>query len=113
VCVCVCVCFFLPFCMQQQQQQQQHNSGTKFYSLNDTVVQHNAGMLTIHCGQLLHGGQKITSGVRYIMAGFVSISSPHLNTDAVFESKTIRATNFDIPDYFYLEALFDKIGSNQ
>ena len=101
----------LSFTMLLNDPSEFEGGGTKFKGLNDTVLQHEVGMLTIHCGQLLHGGQKITSGKRYIMAGFISISSPHLNTDVVLESKTIRANNYDIPDAFYLETLFDKIES--
>ena len=101
----------LSFTMLLNDPSEFEGGGTKFKGLNDTVLQHEVGMLTIHCGQLLHGGQKITSGKRYIMAGFISASSPHLNADVVLESKTIRANNYDIPDEFYLETLFDKTES--
>jgi hypothetical protein len=46
--------------------------GTWFNSLNDAVKIDEGEMIT-HASGLLHGGQAITSGKRYIMVGFVIV----------------------------------------
>eukprot|EP00940_MAST-03C_sp_MAST-3C-sp2_P002589 g2589.t1 len=83
--------------------------GTVFRWLRDSeTLEHKAGEITFHCGQLLHGGRKITRGIRYIMAGFVSITSDRLNTAAVVDSKSTRISNTDVPDSFYIDGIFSK-----
>lgn len=81
--------------------------------MNDTVLRHDIGDLAIHCGQLLHAGEQITDGVRYIMTGFMSVSSPMLDQDAIVESKNSRVASSDIPDAFYLDGLFSKFGERR
>jgi hypothetical protein len=45
--------------------------GTHFKTLGTTVRPRHAGDLVMHCGHMLHGASPVTSGVRYIIVGFV------------------------------------------
>lgn len=40
--------------------------------IEDTLVNINKGDILIHSGKVMHSGNKITSGTRYIMVGFIS-----------------------------------------
>lgn len=51
--------------------------GTKF-SESKELVSHSRGELSLHCGKLLHCGQEVTEGTRYIMIGFVGVKTPSL-----------------------------------
>jgi hypothetical protein len=42
------------------------------------------GTLLIHCGRLRHCGCPVTRGVRYILVGFVMVSSPHIPEHLVY-----------------------------
>ena len=44
------------------------------------------GDLTTHCGKLLHESVPVTSGVRYVLVGFVGVASPAVDTDFVEHS---------------------------
>ena len=49
------------------------------------------GDLTLHCGKLLHEGVAVTSGVRYILVGFVDARSPRVD-DTFLASKMANAS---------------------
>ena len=44
------------------------------------------GDLTTHCGKLLHEGARVRRGRRYVVVGFVNVSSPRIDTEFVDES---------------------------
>ena len=52
------------------------------------TLEHAQGELAVHCGQMMHGGVKVTSGRRYILTGFISVGGPNLN-ESFFRGKTL------------------------
>jgi hypothetical protein len=73
--------------LQQSHQQRQH---CKPYQ--GSTVQPEQGDITIHCGKLLHEGAQISQGTRYIIVGFIDVTSDklddvYLNSDAPNQSK--------------------------
>eukprot|EP00658_Telonema_sp_P-2_P006251 TRINITY_DN12390_c0_g2_i2.p1 TRINITY_DN12390_c0_g2~~TRINITY_DN12390_c0_g2_i2.p1 ORF type:complete len:308 (-),score=68.67 TRINITY_DN12390_c0_g2_i2:252-1175(-) len=53
--------------------------GTRFESLDQTVLLENPGDVMMHSGQMLHGGQPVLRGVRYILVGFVNVENPDVS----------------------------------
>ena len=51
--------------------------GTRFPTLG-LAVRPKVGECLMHCGQMMHGAHAVTSGVRYILVGFVDVSGPSL-----------------------------------
>jgi len=50
--------------------------GGTYYEESDILVNPNKrGSLVIHCGKTKHSGKNITSGVRYILIGFIGVKS--------------------------------------
>lgn len=41
-----------------------------------TVLPENRGDVVLHCGKFLHGGKQVTSGVRYVLVGFIDVVGP-------------------------------------
>ena len=37
------------------------------------------GDVILHCGQMMHGGAALTSGIRYILVGFVDVVAPDVH----------------------------------
>ena len=50
--------------------------GTVLDTLGATVRPTAAGEMTMHCGQMLHGGGRVTRGVRYILVAFINVVDP-------------------------------------
>jgi hypothetical protein len=48
--------------------------GTRFININEDITS-DVGSCVIFCGKNTHGGIKITTGTRYIIAGFLNIFS--------------------------------------
>lgn len=44
---------------------------------NDILVNNTQGGVVLHCGQLLHSGNEITSGKRYLLVGFIKYLSEY------------------------------------
>jgi hypothetical protein len=49
------------------------NGGTIIKSLDKSLV-HQIGSISIHCGKIRHGASPITSGTRYVIIGFLSVT---------------------------------------
>ena len=37
----------------------------------EVIIENSKGRLLIHSGRMLHGGKKVTKGIRYVLVGFV------------------------------------------
>lgn len=58
--------------------------GTRIDALGHSAVHPEAqGDLCTHCGKLRHAGAAVTRGVRYVLVGFVGVSSPRVDQDFV------------------------------
>jgi hypothetical protein len=53
--------------------------GTRFINLNEDITG-SVGSCVIFCGKNTHGGIKITSGTRYIIAGFLNVFTERIDT---------------------------------
>jgi hypothetical protein len=70
--------------LQQQLKQKEHSYGV--------TVQPQQGEITFHTGKLLHEGNQVTLGTRYIIVGFIDVVSSkldmlYLQSDAPNQSK--------------------------
>jgi len=61
--------------------------GGTYYEHYDKTVKPGKGDVLFHCGKIRHGGNKITSGKRFILIGFFDVVSESIR-DGVAEEKT-------------------------
>ena len=55
--------------------------GGTYYEYYDKTVMPAKGDLLFHSGKIRHGGNKITSGKRYILIGFFNVDSLSIRED--------------------------------
>ena len=53
--------------------------GGTFFESNNLLIKPNQGDLLIHSGLVKHGGNKIISGTRYLLVGFLDVKSKFIN----------------------------------
>lgn len=72
--------------------------GTFYENANETVKPEQGGLL-IHCGKVRHAGVTITSGVRYILIGFMDVKSVKIRTrhplEAIISNKLSDKRHLD------------------
>lgn len=66
--------------------------GTFYENANETVKPERGG-LAIHCGKVRHAGVTITSGIRYILIGFMDVKSVKIRKRHPLEAKLNNKTS--------------------
>lgn len=66
--------------------------GTSFSTLDDPV-RIKTGQVIMHTGKLLHSGNHVTSGIRYIIVGFVKVDSDRVDYDFLKRTSRSGLTN--------------------
>ena len=75
--------------------------GGTFYESHDKTIIPNKGEIVFHCGKLRHGGNKIESGIRFILIGFFHINSTRIRKVPSFESVSNSISDRRYLDYLY------------
>jgi hypothetical protein len=69
--------------------------GTRFQMLNETV-RINAGEVVMHSGKVLHAGNDVTKGIRYIVVGFVRVDDPRVNYEFIQRTSKSGISDADL-----------------
>lgn len=69
--------------------------GTRFQALNETI-RINAGEVVMHSGKVLHAGNDVTKGIRYIVVGFVRVDDPRVNYEFIQRTSKSGISDVDL-----------------
>ena len=65
--------------------------GTRFMGSGHVARPENIGDLVVHSGKILHAGEPVTSGVRDILVGFITVSGPAISETFLASHMVIKA----------------------
>jgi len=69
--------------------------GTSFTSL-DEPLRIKTGELVMHTGKLLHSGNHVTSGIRYIIVAFIRVNDERVDYDFIQRTSRTGITDEDL-----------------
>jgi predicted 2-oxoglutarate/Fe(II)-dependent dioxygenase YbiX len=62
----------------------------------DEPVRIGTGDVLMHSGKVLHSGNNVTSGIRYIIVAFVWVDSPRINYEFIQAKARVGISNDDL-----------------
>jgi|GEM_PF-3918111 len=84
-------------------EQSEYTGGGTYYDESKEIVRGDRGTFVCHCGKRLHSGSAITSGIRYILIGFMSVESCMLKPVPTDDSIDLNFLRNDVEWLNYMD----------